>query len=118
MSHYRGGPPFEELWQRRTTIEVEAEKIDLLSLPDLVAAKKTQRDKDWPMIARLVERSYFESEGALAEDRIEFLFRELRSPVAEEENEERRKDREYWQPLKVEREQPRRSARATTGAQP
>ncbi len=25
-------------------------EADLLSLPDLVAAKKTQRDKDWPML--------------------------------------------------------------------
>jgi hypothetical protein len=155
MSHYRCGPPFEELWQRRTTIEVDAEKIDLLSLPDLVAAKKTQRDKDWPMIGRLVERSYFESVRATSEDQIEFLFSELRSPdllvelaarfattaqrlaqernaiaaaisadrdavaklLAEEENEERRKDREYWQPLKAELEQLRRSARGTPEAQ-
>ena len=29
--------------------------LDLLSLPDLIAAKKTQRDKDWPMIRRLIE---------------------------------------------------------------
>jgi len=33
-------------------------RIDVMALPDLVLAKKTQRDKDWPMIRRLVERHY------------------------------------------------------------
>ena len=32
--------------------------LDELDLPDLVRAKKTQRDKDWPMIRRLVEADY------------------------------------------------------------
>ena len=59
MSSLRGVAGFEELWARRTTIEVAGEPIDLLALEDLVRAKKTQRDKDWPMIRRLVEQSYF-----------------------------------------------------------
>ena len=44
---------------RGTTLDVDGEPIDLLALEDLVRAKKTQRDKDWPMIRRLVEQSYF-----------------------------------------------------------
>ena len=59
MSSLRGLPPFAELWQRRTTIESGGERVDILSLEDLVKAKKTQRDKDWPMVRRLVEQSYF-----------------------------------------------------------
>ncbi len=55
MSVMRGVGPFEELWERRTTLAIGADEVDLLSLPDLVRAKKTQRDKDWPMIRRLVE---------------------------------------------------------------
>ena len=35
--------------------------INLMSLPDLVQAKKTQRDKNWPMLRRLVEVNYFEN---------------------------------------------------------
>lgn len=59
MSVMRGVDPFTQLWKRRTTVEVEAGvKYDLLSLPDLVKAKKTQRDKDWPIIRRLVEAHY------------------------------------------------------------
>ncbi len=55
MSKMRGVAPFAELWSRRTTLIVDDDPIDVLSLPDLVQAKKTQRDKDWPMIARLLE---------------------------------------------------------------
>ena len=29
-----------------------------MALEDLVSAKKTQRDKDWPMLRRLVDASY------------------------------------------------------------
>lgn len=32
---------FEELWARRTTIEVAGERVDLPSVEDLVRAKKT-----------------------------------------------------------------------------
>ena len=55
MSRMRGVDPIPKLWQRRTVMELpDGTKCDLLSLPDLVQAKKTQRDKDWPMIRPLV----------------------------------------------------------------
>jgi hypothetical protein len=54
---------------------------DLLSLPDLVLAKKTQRDKDWPMIRRLVEAHYFENEADSNFEQIDFWIRELRTPT-------------------------------------
>jgi hypothetical protein len=47
MSHMRGVDTFAKLWRRRTTIELPDGSIcDVLALPDLVQAKKTQRDKD------------------------------------------------------------------------
>ena len=50
MSSLRGVDPFPALWERRTTFETpDGTLCDLLSLPDLVQAKKTQRDKDWPI---------------------------------------------------------------------
>lgn len=55
MSRMRGVDAFPLLWSRRRVL---ANGISLLSLQDLVAAKKTQRDKDWPMIRRLVEADY------------------------------------------------------------
>ena len=41
MSRLRGLPDFEELWARRTVIEAaEIGEVDLMSVPDLVQAKK------------------------------------------------------------------------------
>jgi hypothetical protein len=139
MAVLRGVAAFEELWERRTTIESEGEAVDLLGIEDLVDAKKTQRDKDWPMIRRLVEQSYFSGEDAPPE-LVAFWMRELRTPdllvrlaasnpeavlalgrpaataaltgnveavetaLAAEERDERRRDRDYWAPLKRELE--------------
>ena len=62
MSKMRGVDSFARLWRRRTVIKLpDGTGCDLLSLPDLVQAKKTQRDKDWPMIRRLVEAHYFQN---------------------------------------------------------
>ncbi len=55
-------------------------RCDLLSLPDLVQAKKTQRDKDWPMIRRLVEAHYFEHHANPKPAQVRFWMRELRTP--------------------------------------
>ncbi len=79
MSHLRGLPSFEELWERRTTFEVAGEKIDVMALQDLVLAKKTQRDKDWPMIRRLVEQSYFTRSDTPATELVDFWLHELRT---------------------------------------
>ena len=80
MTHMRGVAPFEELWARRTTFEFDDETIDVMSLPDLVAAKKTQRDKDWPMIRRLVDVSYLGHRSEPTPEQVEFWLRELRTP--------------------------------------
>lgn len=48
MSRLRAGDAFSALWERRSTVLVEDCEIDILSIPDLVLAKKNQRDKDWP----------------------------------------------------------------------
>jgi hypothetical protein len=81
MSKMRGVDSFAKLWERRTTIELPDEtKCDLLSLPDLVQAKKTQLDKDWPMIRRLVEAHYFQNVTQPTVAQVRFWFRELRTP--------------------------------------
>jgi len=81
MSRLRGLPDFGTLWERRTTLETDAVAIDVLSLPDLVVAKKTQRDKDWPMLTRLVEAHYARHADAADEMMQDFWLRELRSPA-------------------------------------
>ena len=80
MTKMRGVVSFPSLWTRRTTIEVDGSTIDLMGLPDLVQAKKTQRDKDWPMIRRLVEVNYFANREMPTKDQIRFWFLELRTP--------------------------------------
>lgn len=82
MARMRGVAPFSELWERRTTIQTPDGTIcELLSLPDLVLAKKTQRDKDWPMIRRLLEAHYLSHQEDPNSERIAFWFQELRTPV-------------------------------------
>jgi hypothetical protein len=80
MAQMRGVAPFPELWERRTTLIFEEEALEVMALPDLVAAKKTQRDKDWPMIRRLVDVNYLSHRDEPTEERIRFWLRELRSP--------------------------------------
>ena len=81
MSKLRGVDRFAKLWERRTTIQLaDGAPCDLLSLPDLAQTKKTQRDKDWPMIRRLVEAHYFENRRRPKRAQIRFWLQELRTP--------------------------------------
>jgi len=81
MSKMRGVDAFASLWKRRTTLQIPGgEQCDLLSLPDLVQAKKTQRDKDWPMIRRLLEAHYFQNQEKPRPAQVRFWFQELRTP--------------------------------------
>ena len=81
MSVMRGVEPFNKLWARRTTVTLpDASSIDLMALPDLVKAKKTQREKDWPMLRRLVEAHYFQYRPTANASQLAFWFLELRTP--------------------------------------
>ena len=80
MTKLRDLPNFSELWERRTTItESDGQEIHLLSVPDLVNAKKTQRLKDWPMISALVEGHYEQHASEPNPQRIDFWLRESRT---------------------------------------
>lgn len=82
MARMRGVADFATLWERRTTLEDAAtgERFELLSLPDLVQAKKTQRDKDWPMIRRLIEAHYLAHQNDPTPEQIAFWLLEARTP--------------------------------------
>ena len=80
MTKMRGVDSFPKLWTRRTTVVVDGNSIDLMSLPDLVQAKKTQRDKDWPMVRRLIEVNYFENRESPTREQTRFWFLQLRTP--------------------------------------
>jgi hypothetical protein len=57
-----------------------AGRVNVLSLPDLVQAKKTQRDKDWPMIRRLVEVDYHNRSQRPSRAQKHFWLSEARTP--------------------------------------
>jgi hypothetical protein len=81
MSVMRGVDAFPSLWRRRTTVRMPGGgTCHLLSLPDLVRAKKTQRDKDWPMLRRLLEAHHFRHRVRPRPEQIKFWLRELRTP--------------------------------------
>ena len=82
MAKLRGVAPFDELWSRHTTLidDQMGTAVELMSLPDLIAAKRTQRDKDWPMIRRLVEAHFAQHQAETTNDHVRFWLAASRSP--------------------------------------
>ncbi len=81
MARMRGVAEFPRLWERRTEVALpDGFTVAMLGIEDLVAAKKTQRDKDWPMIRRLVEAHYLGHRSAPSPASVRFWLRELRTP--------------------------------------
>ncbi len=81
MTRLRDLPDFAALWERRTVLQDDTgAEFDLLSVPDLVLAKKTQRTKDWPMIELLVTIHHRENAPAPRPGWIAFWLREARTP--------------------------------------
>ena len=81
MSKLRGVDTFPEVWERRTSItDSDGTTYELLGLPDLVRAKKTQRGKDWPMLQRLLEAHYLQHRVAPTSQQQRFWLLELRTP--------------------------------------
>ena len=80
MTNLRNMLPFETLWERRTVIADDSgNTFDLLSIPDLVRSKKTQRSKDWPVIELLVAIHYRENQTEPTPEWIHFWLSEARS---------------------------------------
>lgn len=80
MSRMRGVAPFASLWERRTTVTFpDGTELEVMGLRDLVQAKKTQRDKDWPMISRLLEVHYLNLRDRSTQAQRAFWFQELRN---------------------------------------
>jgi hypothetical protein len=81
MTRMRGVDSFPRLWSRRNSIALpDGTLCEVMSLPDLVQAKKTQRDKDWPMLRRLLEADYFRLRPRASAQQVRFWLRELRTP--------------------------------------
>lgn len=81
MTRLRDMPEFAVLWERRTVFADPGGVVfNLLSVPDLVAAKKTQRSRDWPVIELLVAIHYRENGSSPRPDWVEFWLKEARAP--------------------------------------
>jgi len=82
MSVMRGAAPFGALWKRRARLRLPGDgSVSVVSLQDLVAIKKTQRDKDWLMLRRLVEADVAGGPRRAPRSRIAFWLRECRTPT-------------------------------------
>lgn len=80
MSCMRGCDEFSELWKRRNRARIPGfGQVSVLGVEDLVRAKKTQRDRDWPMIARLVESDYIGCGSRPPRSRVGFWLLEART---------------------------------------
>ncbi len=81
MGRLRRGEAFSQLWRRRRIVRGrDRTVVPLLALEDLVGAKKTQREKDWPMIARLIEADYLRAGRRPPRRKIEFWLLQARTP--------------------------------------
>jgi hypothetical protein len=82
MAVLRGCDPFPQLWARRTEVDLPGVgPVPVLSLRDLVRSKKTQRDKDWGHVRRLVEADYLARLREAAEDDVRWWLAELQTPT-------------------------------------
>ena len=80
ISKLRGCEPFDKLWERKNTILLKGGgTIDVIGLGDLVQSKKTQRDKDWLMLKRLVENDTILNKDNPSDERVRWWSLESRS---------------------------------------
>ena len=81
LGSMRGVSPFPELWNRRKEIQLPGiGLIPVIGLADLIKTKKTQRDKDWPMIRRLIEADIYKAGDNPDDSKILFWLSECRTP--------------------------------------
>ncbi len=79
MAAMRNAAPFGALWRRRVVLDLAGGvSVSLMSVEDLVRVKKTQRDKDWPMVRRLVETDIHAYRRPFS-DKVRFWLRECRT---------------------------------------
>jgi hypothetical protein len=81
MTRLRSMADFATLWDRRTTFaDARGVEYDLLCIPDLVQAKKTQRNRDWPVIELLITIHHRENAVHPTAEHVDFWLREARTP--------------------------------------
>lgn len=80
MAKLRGCDGFDILWERREKLSLKKGVIlNIISLQDLVRSKKTQRDKDWLMLKRLVDNDIILKKYKASRGRTKWWFSECRN---------------------------------------
>lgn len=80
ISKLRGCDSFDKLWEREKTVSIKKGRvINVIGLKDLVQSKKTQRDKDWLMLKRLVENDILLNKNNPSAEKIKWWLLESRS---------------------------------------
>ena len=80
LAKLKGCDSFEKLWERRYVVKISPKKsINVIGLEDLVKSKKTQRDKDWLMLNRLIENDIISIKNP-SDKKIEWWMLECRNP--------------------------------------
>ncbi|MBL7130821.1 MAG: hypothetical protein ISS45_05420 [Candidatus Omnitrophica bacterium] len=81
LSKLKGCESFDKLWERKKRVTLKGRgTIDVIGLQDLVQSKKTQRDKDWLMLKRLVENDIILNKDEPSDDHVSWWLLEARSP--------------------------------------
>ncbi|MDP2939178.1 MAG: hypothetical protein Q8O13_03735 [Candidatus Omnitrophota bacterium] len=81
ISKLRGCESFDKLWERRKKVSLKSgSTIDIIGLKDLVQSKKTQRDKDWLMLKRLVENDIILNKDEPSDEQVRWWLQESRIP--------------------------------------
>lgn len=79
ISKLRGCETFVKLWKRRKIVKPRnGRTIDVIGLRDLVKSKKTQRDKDWLMLKRLVNNDIGLNKYEQREEHVKWWLQECR----------------------------------------
>ena len=82
LSKLRGCDDFSILWDRRFKLRIPSgPEINVINLRDLVVSKKTQRDKDWFMLRRLVDNDIDLHGNTSNMDKINWWLCECRNPI-------------------------------------
>lgn len=80
IAKMRGVASFRVIWKNRLEVHLPGVgPVAVMGLRDLVLSKKTQRDKDWPMIRRLVEADIYKAPPPPSEEQVRFWLAECRT---------------------------------------
>jgi hypothetical protein len=83
LGRLRGCQPFSKLWERRHLATLpDGGLLPVIGLRDLVQSKKTQRDKDWVMLRRLIENDIAKHGKHPTPDQVRWWLAEAREPIS------------------------------------